>query len=80
MEIFKPDLILSKDFANKFEMKRVILVATLLIPFIGIAHAGHGFDDTGLIHYLLTPLHLISLVITILACYGIIRYRKRNHA
>jgi len=41
-------------------MKKVLIAASLLIPFIGFAHDGHG-ETSGftIIHYFVEPSHAI---------------------
>ena len=43
-------------------MKKTILLASILLPALTIAHTGHGPVDNGLAHYLLSPFHLSAFL------------------
>jgi hypothetical protein len=43
-------------------MKKWLLLASVLLPFIATAHDGHGiFDASNILHYITTPEHALPL-------------------
>jgi hypothetical protein len=43
-------------------MKKCLLLASMLLPFIATAHDGHGiFDASNILHYITTPEHALPL-------------------
>lgn len=63
---------------NRFEMKKTILIAAAALPMLANAHAGHGPVDNGLAHYLLSPLHLSSLLLAAVVAVGGYLYFKNK--
>lgn len=42
-------------------VKKLLIIAIILAPFISFAHPGHGSVDSNLpSHYLTSPIHLIA--------------------
>lgn len=47
-------------------MKNVLIsLSFLLLPFMSIAHPGHGPVDEGISHYVLSPIHFIGIAAVI---------------
>jgi hypothetical protein len=62
-------------------MKKLTLVLAGLLPFLAYAHEGHGHTEGfTIIHYLVEPVHLITLLAGSLLLYVFSRnlVRKRN--
>ena len=42
-------------------VKKLLIIAIILVPFISFAHPGHGSVDSSFpSHYLTSPIHLIT--------------------
>jgi hypothetical protein len=66
---------------KKTSMKKVLMAASLLIPFIGFAHDGHGVTSGFTItHYFVEPGHAIYTWSFIVAGFILARYLRRKNA
>lgn len=67
-------------------MKKIILTiacffSALAIPFIALAHPGHGeTDGYTIIHYFTEPTHAILTVGVMVAAIVLIRYERKKNA
>ncbi len=64
-------------------MKKVAFGSLFALPVVAMAHAGHGPVNDGLVHYLLSPLHLSALLtagVIGVCMYLYVRNRKRKNA
>ena len=54
---------------------KLLFLASLLVPVVSFAHTGHGIFDGGtLVHYLISPAHMIPILAgVILVAYYIVR-------
>ena len=59
-------------------MKKIILIAAAALPMFANAHPGHGPVEHGLAHYLLSPLHLSSLLVAAAIAVGSYFYFKNK--
>ena len=59
-------------------MKRVSILAATFLPFLSMAHAGHGPVQEGLAHYILSPIHVIGLLVLGVVGYGICRLKGKK--
>lgn len=57
-------------------MKNLSLVSAVLMPFLTMAHAGHGHVQHGIGHYLTSPIHLFGVVA--IAAFAIVMYKVRS--
>jgi hypothetical protein len=66
---------------KKTSMKKVLIAASLLIPFISFAHDGHGVTSGFTItHYFVEPGHAIYTWSFIVAGFVLAAYLKRKNA
>ncbi|MCB0497507.1 MAG: hypothetical protein KDC79_15295 [Cyclobacteriaceae bacterium] len=57
----------------------LIAIVTILLPSLALAHPGHGTSDGyNLMHYLTSPMHLISVLLVVGASALAIRYAKSS--
>ena len=57
-------------------MKNVTLLSAVLLPFLTIAHAGHGHVQHGIGHYLTSPIHLFGVIA--IAALVVVVYKVRS--
>ncbi|MCU0445608.1 MAG: HupE/UreJ family protein [Microscillaceae bacterium] len=59
-------------------MKRLILFFALsILTLPAFAHEGHdSFNGYTVLHYLTSPLHLLSMVVIVTLAWAIVRYRN----
>jgi hypothetical protein len=62
-------------------MKKVLIAASLLIPFIGFAHDGHGVTSGfSITHYFVEPGHAIYTWSFIVASFILVKYLRGRKA
>ena len=63
-------------------MRKLTLLSAVLVPFLSMAHEGHGTIQKGVGHYLTSPIHLfgvLALVVAVVLIYKV-RTKKNRHA
>ena len=59
-------------------MKKISILSAILLPFLSMAHVGHGPVQEGLAHYVLSPTHLVGLLIIGMVGYAVYRFRGKK--
>lgn len=60
-------------------MKRILIFGASAVPFIALAHPGHGeTEGFSIIHYFTEPMHVIVTVGAVVALYAGYRFFRRK--
>ena len=62
------------------KIKQILLSVTMLVPFVTVAHPGHGLSDGGSwTHYLFSPVHIgVGLILFLLVLSAVSYYKRRK--
>ncbi|MBT8189020.1 MAG: hypothetical protein KJO50_11730 [Bacteroidia bacterium] len=56
-------------------MKKAILLMLIMTPMLSYAHPGHDFfNGFSMLHYLTSPVHLVSILVCSTACFFMIKF------
>ncbi len=59
-------------------MKKISILSAALLPFLSMAHPGHGPVQDGMAHYILSPMHLLGILAIGIVGYGVYRWREKK--